>query len=406
MPADSTGVMLRRLRPSLRCGLLLIGVCGLVAAADAGGPRYVAARSLYVSYRVADRTPQTLAELWVSTDSGRTWTLAATQPAGKAGFTFEAPRDGAYELLVQLRESPATSTSPPPGAEPTLRAVVDTVPPLVQIHEQVPARAPDAACLRATIIEEQLDPASIHVFTRGAADLWVDGGVATWSPPLLCWVPAARLEADAEVRVAVVDLAGNRTLSEPLQLAPPASASQPTTQPATTQPVATTAPAAPPEVSPLAGADALRLHDLAQRFMAESRWPLAAARLEDTLALTPSDPNVLVDLGTVLYRLGQPEAARARFQQAHTLLPTHAGALDGLALVSAAQRQYADARIFLRAYLRVRPDEMDAWLRLGDIEHRLGDTRAALEAWQRVANSNASPDAQAQAARRLAYFRR
>lgn len=398
--------MLSWLCPSSRTALSLVAVCGLVVAAEAGGPRYVAARTLYVSYRVADRTPQTLAELWVSTDSGRTWTLAATQPAGKAGFTFEAPRDGAYELLVQLRESLATPQSPPAGAEPTLRAVVDTVPPLVQIHEQVPATMTGAACLRATIIEEQLDPASIHVFTHGPDDRWVDSGTATWVPPLLCWAPTARLEPDAEVRVAVVDLAGNRTLSEPLKLTPPVPTSQPTTQPATTQPVATTAPAAPPEVSPLARADALRLHDLAQRFMAESRWPLAAARLEDTLALTPSDPNVLVDLGNVLYRMGQPQAARTRFQQAHTLVPAHAGALDGLALVSAAQHDYANARTFLQAYLRVRPDEMEAWLRLGDIEHRLGDTRAALDAWQRVADSNASPDAQAQAARRLAYFKR
>jgi hypothetical protein len=52
---------------------------------------------------------------------------------GKRGFEFEAPRDGDYEFAVQLVD-PDGSVSPKTDAlAPAIRAIVDTVPPRVQL---------------------------------------------------------------------------------------------------------------------------------------------------------------------------------------------------------------------------------------------------------------------------------
>jgi Flp pilus assembly protein TadD len=57
----------------------------------------------------------------------------------------------------------------------------------------------------------------------------------------------------------------------------------------------------------------------------------ARQALEASLQITPTDPGVLVNLGTVALRSNDAVLASERFSEALFLSPTLSGALDGLA---------------------------------------------------------------------------
>jgi tetratricopeptide (TPR) repeat protein len=159
-------------------------------------------------------------------------------------------------------------------------------------------------------------------------------------------------------------------------------------------------PAAPENERQLA-----RLRAAAAQFMAQRRYPLAAARLEDALALAPADPTVLAELGGALYWAGQYDQAASRYQAALALRPDHLAALDGLALVAVTQKRYPDARAHLQRLLQLTPDSPVLWLRYGDVEHRLGNNARALEAWRRLRSLPQVDAATRQKAeQRLNYF--
>jgi tetratricopeptide (TPR) repeat protein len=212
-------------------------------------------------------------------------------------------------------------------------------------------------------------------------------------------------ESTLDLRLVAVDLAGNVASVElpgvKLPRAPQDAAPVPlATQPAPLQP---SAPAAQPS-APIPD-EAQRLRRMAGEFLAQGRFPLAVARLEDALVLAPTDPDLLTELGTALYRAGRYDDANRRFQAALANAPQHPAALDGLALVAVTQRQYSQAREYLEQLQRLRPNSGLLWLRSGDVEHRLGNTARALAAWRKALNAeDGDPDAQASARRRLEYF--
>jgi tetratricopeptide (TPR) repeat protein len=139
--------------------------------------------------------------------------------------------------------------------------------------------------------------------------------------------------------------------------------------------------------------------------MGEGRYSLAAARFEDAVGFAPRDADLLARLGTALYRAGRHDEAGARFREALGTNADHAGALEGLALVAVTQKQYAQAREYMRQLQRLEPKSGSVWLRSGDIEHRLGNTPQALDAWRRVlAVAEADKDLREKAQRRLDYF--
>jgi tetratricopeptide (TPR) repeat protein len=99
---------------------------------------------------------------------------------------------------------------------------------------------------------------------------------------------------------------------------------------------------------------------------------------------------LLSELGSALYSAGKYDDATTRFEAALKLTPDVPNALEGLALVAATQRRYPQAREHLLHLLRVNPQSAANWLRLGDIEHKLGNTEEAATAWQRVLDMRAA----------------
>lgn len=397
-------------------------VAFLLATVAWGAPpaRYVASRQLLLEFQAEGTETPAEVDVWVSTDAGRTWQRAETTPAGATTLRYDAPADGKHAFYLAPREAGGESGEPPqPGTAPMVSVIVDTLPPLLQVHAAGLRSEGDRPAVEmvATFIEENRSQEAVRVFYRTIPTEWIDGGPADIVDTGLLWYAPAVLVPPIELRLIAVDRAGNPCVATAaVTPAPPPSppdtvadkqAGAPT--PDTTDATATTQAAAP--TGPVAdrarrsGPTLAHLRELAERFAACGQYSLAAARFEDALELAPQDADLLVDLGSTLYRLGRYDEAGRRFETALSLVNDHVGALEGLALVAATQRRYAVAREHLQHLLQLRPHSGATWLRAGDVEHRLGRTRPALEAWRRaLAARDGDEELRAKARRRLEYF--
>jgi len=379
--------------------------------------------------------------VWASSDGGNTWTTTAVASASPNSVCVDVPNDGKYGFYIVLENDGGPSAPvPTAGTAPLITVNIDTAPPTIQIHEARQANTPDGdreLLLRTSLIEENLGPAGVRVFFRTGPDpAWVDGGPVGITDGAGRWRPPPNTPPEIDLRLLVTDLAGNSAFDEvrgvsigdalletPASVSPqvafPATAGPDGTENVTVQlvPPVTVAPVPPvtladqPEPtraaapSPPASNQTKRLRELAARYSAEGRLSLAGARLQDALELAPDDPDLQVDLGSVLYRTRQYDQATDRYRSALEASPDHLGAIEGLALVEATQNRYSDARSHLQHLLRLNPQPSKHWLHYGDVEHMLGNTAAARTAWEKVLEIEPADDGlRAKAQKRLELF--
>jgi cytochrome c-type biogenesis protein CcmH/NrfG len=418
-----------------RWSYLLIGMSVPLAAeaAQATTPRYLDSRRIILSFQTATATPVESIELWASTDGGQSWREVEAGFSGASVVRFEAPADGRYAFYLVLVNSAGRSDEPP-GSEsrPHATVLVDTVAPTLQVHEagllRAGAEAPKLHVL-LSLIEENLGDAGVRVFYRTGTDTrWSDGGPVPVIDGQLSWEPPTPAGPSIDIRVVATDLAGNQACEEISDLATgfespidqATTASEPDTarrKPVLVAPVKRalvepaahvsfdTPPARQTPTSQPSNTSLARLRQLAERHAALGQFSLATARLEDALERAPGDADLLVDLGSILYRAQRHGDAAARFQAAAELSPDHVGAIEGLALVAATQNRYAQARAHLKHLLRLKPESGCFWLRYGDMEHKLGNGAAAVRAWERVLSVREADDGAVQKAQaRLKYF--
>jgi Tfp pilus assembly protein PilF len=455
---------------SLTIGASVVLAVAGCAASLAAPPHYLSARRVAIEFEPANPAPITEADLWISTDSARTWQLAtAIRDPQSRTITHTLPKDGQYDLFIILRnENGASATPPEPGATPNATIIVDTIPPLLQAHSSEPTldnAGQHAIRIETTLVEENLGQDALRIFYRTTDSDWADGGPVHIDAGSVIWPLADIDHPSIDLRLVATDRAGNRANSETLSVTLPAPAAESaaphahepripsdevdssaapdapstftvepvTVDPVTIDPVApvnvaptptppetatdrqktkpepkTTPPAAPRRKQPRPNdqQNLHRLRELADRFLNEGSYALAAARLEDAIQLDPTNTDLLVDLGSALYRLKRYDAARGHFAKALQLVPNHIDAVEGLALVAATQKRYPEAREHLLNYLKQVPDSDSGWLRYGDIEKKLGNDLKAFEAWQHVLElPTANETSRANAKRRLDYFR-
>lgn len=434
----------RRFLASGACGLLVPAV----ALANVAATQYVANRNVVVAYQVAPNANVTDAELWVSTDHGRNWVNGMAVWLERPALRYFAPDDGRYDFFVVLKNA-AGASSPPPeaGTTPLVTVVVDTIPPLLQVHQaraSIEPGGPPQVAMTVSLVEENLGEDAIRVFYQTAEDeSWLDGGLAQAAGGTVTWNVPRDVGGTLRLRIIATDRAGNQTTADAkvtLPVSTPGTAQNP--DPAADAPASgppTDVAELPPNERPLKplvvrsesaaensavklalDANAVpdtppdvddrpqlqKLRELGGRFMSEGRYALAAARYRDALDLTPDDPDLLTDLGSALYRLGKYAPAHEHFAAAADLTPNHVAAIEGLALVAATQKRYPEAREHLRTLLKLMPESGKTWLRYGDIEHKLGNTYRAINAWDHVLELPTPDDeVREMARRRLDYFR-
>jgi Flp pilus assembly protein TadD len=409
-------------------GLGLLAASNVVMAAP-----YVATHDVVLQYQAVHAAEITRVELWLSIDGGRTWQPTDVERTGTA-LRFRTEHEGRNDVFVVLHNAAGPSSDPPTaGAKPTATVYLDTTAPLVQLHAariETSADQPPRLVLRATLVEENLSGGGLRLFYRGTDPTWHDGGPVTRGDGVLIWHLPPALPATFDVRVVATDLAGNAASADLANVSGPAPAPDEPAEKARdaaatasgavlvehVEPVrvekaaildpniSTSQPATDP--APGASRDVQKLSNLADRLVTEGRYSLAAARLEEASRLAPSDPDVLVKLGSALYRLDRFDDAQTRFAAAAQAAPESPAALEGLALVAATQKRYPEAREQLQRLLRLQPESSNAWLRLGDVEQRLGHTAQAVDAWERALQMPTSDAAlREKAQRRLEYFR-
>jgi tetratricopeptide (TPR) repeat protein len=373
---------------------------------------------------------------WVSFDGGWIWTPAELE-AGTDGLCYIAPGPGRYDLYFVVEAGGAISDEfPSPGSRPHLSLTIDELPPVVQVRSAALRTAQDGRMqveIDAIVSDENLGPEGVRLFTRDAADAaWVDAGPLVRARGNLWLAQPLERAAPRDLRVVVTDLAGNSRWDELRGVAPSTPAAPPAPAADQARPgeqtnrvqfaadaaevVAPAARAAPesdgsaahgqpqrgaespaPDAKshgsatlatapdPAAVRKAAQLRGLAQRFRDEGRYELALARLDDALALTPRDSELLVERGAVLFQLQRVEEAQRAFAGALELHADLPAALEGLALVAATRGEYARACERLERLVTLEPGRAVAWLRLGDMRHRLGRVDEAIAAWRRAA---------------------
>jgi Flp pilus assembly protein TadD len=403
----------------LRCAV--IGTVLLSAAIACGSDtRYVAERDVVLTYATANDAPVERVDVWLTRDGGKSWNRAPVEQCGRLSVCFHAPEDGWYGFYLVLHNSAGASADPPAaGAEPHSQVIVDTVAPALQVHrgiEPVHVVPGQPLNLRLSLIDEHLGSRPVRVFYRAGCDAaWADGGPANLDGLELTWPAPVELADSADLRIVATDLAGNRAFED----VPNLPVDVPTSLPVADAPVAnlppdsqpTTSPAAPPAEAvarryAFGELDRLKeLRRLAARQSAAGHFPQAAETLEQAVQICPDDPDLLSGLGEALYSAGRQGEAERWFSAAAAASPDHPRALEGLALVAATQKRYSQAAAHLEHLLRIEPESAQTWLHYGDVEHKLGETSNALEAWERVVSlRDADPAVRESAERRLKYF--
>jgi hypothetical protein len=148
-------------------------------------------------------------QLFVSTDQGKTWGSSAIVAPDQQRFHFLADRDGVFWFAVQTLDLKGTLFPPAmDGSPPSLKVIVDTQPPVVQVQPLSPR--PGEVGVGWTIRDDYFDPA-----LPGAVVLeYRLSGAVTWQIVPIApgatqayWNPKANTLV--EVRLKARDRAGN-----------------------------------------------------------------------------------------------------------------------------------------------------------------------------------------------------
>lgn len=374
--------------------------------------RFVNQRDIRLTYATRGSASVDHVRVFVSLDGGRSWapiehTLVAP---GTAEVTVQ--EEGRHDFYLVL-ENAAGASSPPPSAgdRPHVSAMIDTLPPTMQVHGASLERNPAGsltARVELTLIEENLSPEGIRLFYRtDSAGEWIDAGSARYdNGEIAVGLPSDVEQAD--LRVVVTDMAGNRAFDEQLDVAVPEPAPVVSVEPVAAgtgnQAPKPTAVDVQAVIPALPDPSVVALRKKAAEHMQRGEYSLAAARLSEALDRSPNDADVLADLGRAAYAMRNLDEAALHYEESLHVNPDQTDALEGLALVEVRQHEYPRAKDHLEHLLRLNPKSGRMWLNYGDVLHRMGDAQQANDAWERVLKVDADRQTRENATKRLRYI--
>ncbi len=94
---------------------------------------------------------------------------------------------------------------------------------------------------------------------------------------------------------------------------------------------------------------------------------------EAALTLLPDDPEVLINLGRLAFRMGMHPTAEQLFRHFLARKPDHAEGVNNLALAIAAQDRNQEAIDVLREFISLHPTHANLWNSLGSLVSEEGD---------------------------------
>lgn len=176
-----------------------------------GGVLHTKARQFRVPFNLgANAANLSQLQLYVSTDSGRSWQSVASAPPDQGYFRFSGERDGVFWFAVQSFDK---SNRPYPpnmeGATPNLKVVVDTQQPQISL-QQLSSRGSDVG-IAWVIRDDNFSPSQADALRIDYRSLNAGGSWIPLAPPAggsqIFWNPHAA--GPVEVRVQARDQAGN-----------------------------------------------------------------------------------------------------------------------------------------------------------------------------------------------------
>lgn len=154
------------------------------------------------------------AELWYSTDRGRTWINQGPVDLSKASAGFLAPADGSYGfMIVPVAADGAREFTPKPGELPAHAVIVDTGAPAVEVL--APNGGEIFGARRTTVIkwaaqDLSLAPGGVSIeLSAGGTEDWLAIAKDLPNTGSYHWDIGAASGENYKIRVVVRDLAGN-----------------------------------------------------------------------------------------------------------------------------------------------------------------------------------------------------
>lgn len=328
----------------------------------------VTTRELQLNYAIdTPSMPLTSVELWYTLDQGATWRLFGRDADLAPPMAFHAPQRGLCGVYFVVRNA-AGASGPPPSAtsEPHLWLLIDEEAPVIQFHQ--PQLAPPVGSrltvrLRWTMLEDHPVERPIDLAYRTVPDgSWCDLARDLPNSSAYDWLVPPEIRGSLEFRLTARDRAGHRTEAVSQALAVDISSNGPDGL--------RLDPPLPAHSQTLTAEELKRARELlrmGRRHQLHGKHDLAVARLRDALQIDPEMPEALVALGASLYALGQFEDSAQAFELALKYMPLDRDALEGLARTLVAMRKYTAAEARLLAIVEHQPQDVEAWLHLGDI---------------------------------------
>lgn len=183
------------------------------APAQAVDEEYVARRAVEVPVDASRLAGAKSAQLWYTTDGGRTWINHGAVDPAKPTAVFPAPSDGRFGFrIVPVGPDGQPSMIPKPGDAPGKAWVVDTVPPVVELLS--PNGGEIFGARKSTLVQWAAEDANV---APGGVTIEFSADGKDWSPVgkdhpnsgKYHWDIGALGAGAARLRIRVRDLAGN-----------------------------------------------------------------------------------------------------------------------------------------------------------------------------------------------------
>lgn len=456
-------------RAFLACGLVPFLSCVSVASGqtadglDAGAMAYVKALEdgrveqirtsrVVLGYAVDPASPPVEgAELFFTTDEGRTWIESILADPRANPVTFNADEDGLYGFSFVLHSARGSMARPIAGSIPQRWVMVDRSAPHIAMRNIQPPK-PDASERTASVgwlvtdANNNLGQRPVTISYRLASSSLTD--VRTIARGLEAegeyhWTIPVNVSGEVVLRVEAEDRAGNRdyleTRSFPVKPATPAKTTVRVNQTVSLASVREEEEKSQASNSPVAKASdksqtdhvvsafellnetspdknvvekeaaerAKKEYDLGTWHRLRGEYDLAIRRYRDALAANPGLYQARNDLAGTLLALDRIDEAAREYKRILDSDKRYAPALEGLALVQIKRREYCSAHDTLERLLRERPNDPEAWLHFGDVCMFMGDRRGAREAWHTAEDCDkAVASLKSRAKRRLAIYQR
>ena len=376
------------------CCTLCVGSFLFASAIGNEPPVHVAGATFDLHYQVNEAAlPLDSVALWFTTDGGTIWVEYESGAEDLSPITFRATREGLHGFYFVLTNASGPSSAPPQtGVTPQLTVFVDYTRPAVQLHpvRQAIVKGQRTVQIRWAAIDINFDDRPVRLEHRRTSDSGWDPLSAEPLPNTgrYDWSIPDNINGPVAIRMVVADRAGHQVTTEAqtIELAP-----MPVTEPAIARLTGSPGITRGGFDTRGVGSLPLRVDDRSQRLMAQAtsyreRGQLreAIARLREAVRLNPRWAKAFVEMGEMLYHIGDLDRALNAYELALRQQPTMRRGLRGAAMVHRRQNDHNAAGRLLRTILQTNPNDAEVWINLGDISVFQGDDVMARECYTRA----------------------